>query len=172
MNKIVKSSIYLLTLVFLNVSMVPAKAGIFKCVSMSGKTYFVDKPCPVDNKETELQAVKDPTNGYIPPDFVLDANNDKKSGVVVGASSKEATEEKNDVNEDDKATLGSNGSNQSNGRDDVAGETTTKSDSDVASERTESDIIFNRNLKKNSKTSNRLPNDERLNVTILEPSGK
>lgn len=43
-----------------------AQAAIFKCVNSQEEVYYNDKPCPVNDKETELKAVKDPTNVYIP----------------------------------------------------------------------------------------------------------
>lgn len=47
----------------------PAQAEIFKCKKPSGEVFYNDKPCPVDDEETEMRAVKDPENGYIPAPY-------------------------------------------------------------------------------------------------------
>ena len=57
-----------------------AQAGIFKCVNTEGQTVYLDKPCPVKDTETEMKAVKDPNNGYIPPAFAanIEGENNRK----------------------------------------------------------------------------------------------
>ena len=37
-----------------------AHAKIFKCVNQEGTVFYKDQPCPVYDKETEMNAVKDP----------------------------------------------------------------------------------------------------------------
>lgn len=59
-----------------------AEAKIYKCVNIDNKVFYNDKPCPVLDKETEINAVKDPLGGYIPPAFSLDEKQ-KKSNLVV-----------------------------------------------------------------------------------------
>ena len=63
-NKFLSMSFILIPSLWLNPNL--AQAKIFKCINQKGSVYYKDKPCPVLDKETELQAVKDPKNGYIP----------------------------------------------------------------------------------------------------------
>ncbi|MEH6457233.1 MAG: DUF4124 domain-containing protein [Cocleimonas sp.] len=74
-----------------------ADAAIYKCVNAEGKTYYNDKACPQSDKETQLENVKDPAGGYIPPAFVEDDKQMKSKGVVVGGST-----DSNDNNETSK----------------------------------------------------------------------
>lgn len=64
-----------------------ASAAIYKCVNTKGAIYYNDKPCPINNAETRLKALKDPKGGYIPPAFVKDESKSKPAGIVVGSES-------------------------------------------------------------------------------------
>jgi len=63
-----------------------ASAEIYKCVKPEGTTYYIDKPCPVTDQETQFKAVTDPENGYIPSFKEDNDENKAKEGVVVGDS--------------------------------------------------------------------------------------
>lgn len=81
-----------------------AEAAIYKCVSAKNKVYYIDRPCPKMDQETQFKAVKDPAKGYIPPAFVEEKVDKAKEGVVVGhqdlsnPSSKQDKNSSNDVN--------------------------------------------------------------------------
>jgi len=61
------------TLVFMSLLFsAESHAAIYKCVKANSEVFYNDKPCPVADKETEFNSVKDPENGYIPPAFVED----------------------------------------------------------------------------------------------------
>lgn len=49
---------------------VSAQSAIYKCVNESSEVYYNDKPCPIKDKESQIQAVKDPVNPYIAPFYV------------------------------------------------------------------------------------------------------
>ncbi len=68
-----------------------ADAAIFKCVNAQGKTYYNDKACSKSDQETQLDNVKDPVGGYIPPAFKADVKIQGSKGVFVG----EKTDENN-----------------------------------------------------------------------------
>lgn len=57
------STFLIIQFLFVNV----LQAEIFKCTNAKDEVYYNDKPCPVDDVEKKLNAVKDPTNGYVPP---------------------------------------------------------------------------------------------------------
>ena len=84
----------------------PAQATIFKCVNQQGSVYYNDKPCPKKDKETELKAIKDPKNGYIPK-----LNMEKKKevlavkGIVVGKDSTKGIDSKGKENKSKKESL-------------------------------------------------------------------
>jgi len=55
------------TLVFMSLLFsAESHAAIYKCVKANSEVFYNDKPCPVADKETEFNSVKDPENGYIP----------------------------------------------------------------------------------------------------------
>lgn len=64
-NKIIMFSSLLLVPLLLNLE---AQASIYKCVNAKTEVYYNDKPCAAKDKEQEFNAVKDPVNGYIPPE--------------------------------------------------------------------------------------------------------
>ena len=77
------------TLVFMSLLFsAESHAAIYKCVKANSEVFYNDKPCPVADKETEFNSVKDPENGYIPPAFVEDntqsGTTTKLKSVVVG----------------------------------------------------------------------------------------
>jgi len=78
----------------------PVQANIFKCVNKQGSVYYNDKPCPEKDKETQLKAIKDPKNGYIPKPIM-----EKKEvvqatkGIVVGKDSTKETDSKDKAKE-------------------------------------------------------------------------
>ncbi|WP_299876456.1 DUF4124 domain-containing protein [uncultured Cocleimonas sp.] len=92
-----------------------ADAAIFKCVNEQGATFYNDKPCPKENVETKMKAVKAPKDPYIPQDIkTVNINNDvNANGVFVGVSSKEGELNKKPkgsklshyVGEQEKATI-------------------------------------------------------------------
>ena len=43
-----------------------AQAKIYKCVNVMGEVIYNDRPCSVTEKESQMKAVKDPKDGYIP----------------------------------------------------------------------------------------------------------
>ena len=81
----------------------PAQASIFKCVNQQGSVYYNDKPCPEKDKETQLKAIKDPKNGYIPKPFkeVIEEDGAIK-GVVVGKESLKKVDSKNNQKDSKK----------------------------------------------------------------------
>jgi len=82
------------------------KAAIFKCVNKQGAVYYNDKPCPKNNKETKLKAVKDPKNGYISKPFVEKTEKVKSvKGIVVGNDETKEKESKNDAKKRDNENL-------------------------------------------------------------------
>jgi len=82
------------------------KAAIFKCVNKKGDVYYNDKPCPENNKETKLKAVKDPKNGYVPKPFVEKIEEVKSvKGIVVGNDDTKKKESKNDAKKRDNENL-------------------------------------------------------------------
>lgn len=78
-NMIFKKTISLAFAMFVPlISFSEAQAAIYKCVNNKEEVYYNDKPCPKNNKESQIKAVKDPVGGYIPPKF-KDQNSDEKS---------------------------------------------------------------------------------------------
>lgn len=56
---------YPLSLILL-LGSVGVHAEIFKCEKNDGTVFYNDKPCPVAEKETKFDPIKDPKNGYVP----------------------------------------------------------------------------------------------------------
>lgn len=174
MNKIVKFFVCFLMILFFNISVAPVNAAIFKCINTDGKIYYKDKPCPLDNKETELKAIKDPINGYIPPSFSPEENIDSKSGTVIGLGSDVANNTRDDSDENDKVSIREESGSQSGEQISDDGGQAKSSEKDIASARTESDKAFNSKLNAQSKSSNKGLNKNKKslnNISILEPSG-
>lgn len=73
---------------------VKAQATIYKCVKANSDVYYNDKPCPVADVETELSSVKDPVNGYIPPDFLEDIDKSGSTGKTIGDRNVDESNEK------------------------------------------------------------------------------
>jgi len=61
-----------------------AYAKIYKCENKLKEVYYHDKPCPISDVETEMQAEKDVKNGYVPPKFSKKKQGSKKK--VLGFS--------------------------------------------------------------------------------------
>jgi len=74
-------------------------ATIFKCINKNGETYYNDKPCPVNAKETKLKNIKDPKSKYIPKPFVEKKEAFVAKGIVVG---KESTKNIDSIGKDKK----------------------------------------------------------------------
>ncbi len=113
-----KKSILLGTACLLVVTLSPvqtAEAKIFKCVNKQGTVFYKDKPCPVYDKETEINAIKDPLNGYVPPAFVKDPVVVKKSVVVGGVSKNQLDSSKEKKPTDPLSTKRGSGSAGSTG---------------------------------------------------------
>lgn len=55
-----------------------AYAKIYKCENKLNEVYYHDKPCPINDKETEMRAEKDVRNGYIPPKMSKENQSTKK----------------------------------------------------------------------------------------------
>jgi len=53
-----------------------AQATIYKCVNTKEEVYYNDKPCPLNNEESQIKAVKDPVGGYIPPELKYQKSNE------------------------------------------------------------------------------------------------
>ena len=168
MNKTIKSLYFPTVILFLGFTSLSVQAAIYKCENESGKTFYVDKPCPVNNTETELQAVKDPINGYIPPEFVLDKPDGLKKGVVIGKEV-ESSDNKNDKSNDSDSI---NGSQDNSSNSLTNSDSPNQSESEIASERTESDKLFNEKLKTNSKSSTNGESELSGDLLVLEPQGK
>lgn len=64
MNK--KTSILIFSFCFFSITSQMVSAEIFKCTNKQGAVFYNDKPCPKNDKEKKINAVKDPKNGYIP----------------------------------------------------------------------------------------------------------
>lgn len=90
------ASIFLFFSTALNV-----QAAIYKCVNNEKGVYYIDKPCPVVDDETRMNAVQDPNNGYTPPPFIKDEEPESANkGIVVGRGlSKSSTNSMGDGNE-------------------------------------------------------------------------
>jgi len=72
-------------------SVLNVQAAIYKCVSDEKGIYYIDKPCPVVDIETKLNAVKDPKNGYVPSGFKKDEEPEVvDKGIVVGRDSSDS----------------------------------------------------------------------------------
>lgn len=147
-------------------------AEIYKCEDSSGKIFYADKLCPNDNIQTELQAVKDPVNGYIPPDFIPEENTVNKKGVVIGNEINKV-----DQTDSDNTSSKSSGTDQSNrgsGNGNLPEADVTNNLESTANQ-TESDKIFNEKLKNKSqaiKSKSAKGSDGLENVLVLEPSAK
>ncbi|KAG1663453.1 Type IV pilus biogenesis factor PilY1 [Nymphon striatum] len=95
------------------------QASIYKCVNAEGATFYNDKPCPKNDEETELDAVKDPVNGYIPPKFVEEKEVKGTKGVLIGESkgrelNSKKKEKSSESNSSSSASAGGNGSSDTN----------------------------------------------------------
>lgn len=55
-----------------------AHAKIYKCENSDSEVFYIDKPCPVDDKETKIRAEKDVENGYKPPAMIKKTRKVKK----------------------------------------------------------------------------------------------
>ena len=86
-----------------------AQAAIYKCVNTKSKVYYIDKPCPKKDEETEFKAVKDPQNGYKPPAFEEDKVEKAKEGIVVGGDSSKKLSTTLDDNGSKKSTNSAEG---------------------------------------------------------------
>ncbi len=85
-NKIIKCTYSLLLIPLLLGA--EAQATIYKCVKANADVYYNDKPCPNNDKESQLQSVKDPEGGYIPPESLSDDKESNSKSVVIGKYSK------------------------------------------------------------------------------------
>jgi len=167
MNKIYKS-ITCLTFMILIVSAKTVEASIYKCVSNSGKTYYADKPCPIDNEETELKPVKDPLNGYIAPEFVPDKIDANNKGTIVGTNSSLEIDNKDQNTSEDHSLEQSQGQISNI-------ETANASDlSEDVGKLTDSDKAFNAKLKQNPITikGKEKISPSKRNLLELEPPGE
>ena len=109
-----------ITLVTILLSVIQnADAAIYKCVNAEGKTYYNDKACPQSDKQTQLQNVKDPVGGYIPPAFVEDEKQKISKGVVIGesADSKNTNATSKDLSEDESSSNFNDGTNSTASND-------------------------------------------------------
>jgi len=107
MNK--KIIVTVFSFVFLPLLMLEAKAAIYKCTNAKQEIYYNDKPCPIKDEEKEFKAVKDPVNGYIPPDYVESGAQQQKSSSKIkneldnlNISSDKRLSEKERLDEDNK----------------------------------------------------------------------
>lgn len=92
MKKVLLPALLILTSFILVPSSV--SAGIFKCTNKAGNIYYNDKPCPSNQKEKKIRAVKDPINGYVPLLKTFDLNQGGKS------SNKVAKQKRKPLNND------------------------------------------------------------------------
>lgn len=164
----------------LTITAAPASAAaIYKCVSKDGKTYFNDKPCPVNNAETEFKAVKDPVNGYIPPEFVPKPIVKQNSGVVIGeVSNTEGQDVTNTNGSNDVSTGGNNNTDRSSGDNQSPGSNQSSRSNldkdngsgaafDETAGRTAADEVFNQEMK-DKRASSQQSDKTSSNVTIIE----
>ena len=120
-NKIIKKGFFLALLAC--ISTLQVQAEIYKCVNKQGKTFYNDKSCPAYDKETQIKAVKDPINGYVPPAFVKDKEGKGKILVIGGDASKElkkSTEKKKPSKDENTNLLKSSNSTIAGGSPYVA----------------------------------------------------
>jgi len=115
-----------------------------------------------------LAKVKDPVNGYIPPEFVPDKGQINNTGVVVGSDSNSV------INKNDRST--SENSNQDQSQDQASdfGTANTSESINEAAKLTESDKAFNAKLKEKPSTTKdkgKISASEK-NVLELEPPGE
>ena len=113
MNRIISHSSLTLVLMLTFPSLLisqQASAEIYKCVKKSsGEVFYKDKPCPVVDKETKMEAVKDPKNGYFPPKFISkEADN---SGFNEESGGKDSSTTKNKKEKADTEDVSSTESN-------------------------------------------------------------
>lgn len=73
-------------------------AEIFKCINEQGAIFYNDKPCPVKDTETQIKAVKDPKNGYVPAFVVEKTEENSADGIIVGGGSSKVGNSKKDDN--------------------------------------------------------------------------
>jgi len=115
-NKINYLSLLVMSIIFLLPNL--SYATIFKCINKKGETYYNDKPCPVNAKETKLKNIKDPKSRYIPKAFVEKKEAFVAKGIVVGKKSAKSTDsigkDKKRKNEEFSAKGGSNKTQNSN----------------------------------------------------------
>ncbi len=109
-----KSYFIVMSIIGLLVFPMQTQAGIYKCVDPQGVTVYLDKPCPVEDKETEMRAVKDPENGYKPPLTMVQEPLRKDSNVQIFANTTNITElnKKKLTSETGQVSLGASGSSE------------------------------------------------------------
>ncbi len=131
-----------------------ANAEIFKCVNPKGVVFYNDKSCPKKDKETQIKAVKDPSNGYIPPAFVEQKEGKGNRGVVVGETSgrelistkKEPSEDQQQANNNSSQRSNSNTNSNNNGTDKVVvadSDSSSKNPESTSSEYAENSFVVN-----------------------------
>ena len=103
---------------------IEAQASIYKCVNAKAEVYYNDKPCPLNDKESKIKAVKDPEGGYIPPKFVADPVVNPSKGIVVGSSSEKKANsignKKSESSTSNSSNSSSSSSNSSSNNDNSA----------------------------------------------------
>lgn len=77
-----KKITFMFVLFLFLISFSGAQATIYKCVNTKEEVYYNDKPCPINNVESQIKAVKDPVGGYIPPEFMNQNSNEKSENKV------------------------------------------------------------------------------------------
>jgi len=153
-------SICSLTLVHLIFS-ATAQATIYKCINAKAEVYYNDKPCPLNDKESEIKAVKDPEGGYIPPEYVADPVDQSIESVFVG---KEDTKKINDRNLEERNSV-----KKSNGK--IASDTANNNSSENNSYPSQSGSSSgqNSNMSENKVDSGSAKKMEKVSATLIEP---
>lgn len=162
-----------LSLLIICVPTTMVQAEIYKCVDSSGKVFYADKSCPEGNVETELRAIKDPKNGYIPPEFVPDVINGKQTGIVVGNNQQKIN--KKEIDGEASASENMGGSQDSSGSNNLSqGDNSESAESELANNQTGGDKLFNKQLKESPQNSSSAGNELKLlgDLLTLEPPGK
>ena len=118
-NNTMKTTLILATLSLLLSVNNKVEAAIYKCVNVDGETYYNDKVCPKSTNQTELNNVKDPVGGYIPPAFTESSKEKEPKGIVIGkqVDANSANSSLKKINEDGKSSNGSGALNSSNEND-------------------------------------------------------
>jgi hypothetical protein len=112
-NKISPTSLSIALLIAVPLLMTQqVQAEIYKCVNEKGTVFYKDKPCPVYDKETQLKSVKDPVNGYTPPEYIEEKESSRSKGVVVGENveNKQVSFDMKDSKKQDSGSSGGGGS--------------------------------------------------------------